>query len=135
MISSIAEGFMAIRREECVIPAELIRISGISHISPFPSFLEDEVKAFFQIWGSEISAVWALIRDLSSLGVTLGFDDLKESWMRDIAWERVSVFRPMIWMEWVPVLENAWAMARPMPREPPVIRTRVGRCCVGVGVE
>lgn len=41
----------------------------------------------------------------------------------------------MIWMEWEPVFENAWAMARPMPREPPVIRTRVGRCCVGVEVK
>lgn len=76
MISSIAEGFMAIRREEWVTPAELIRISGISHFSSSPLCLEGEAKAFFQIWGSEISAVWALIRVLSSSNVTLGFDDL-----------------------------------------------------------
>lgn len=33
----------------------------------------------------------------------------------------------MIWIEWFPVREKAVAIARPMPREPPVIRTRIGR--------
>lgn len=45
---------------------------------------------------------------------------------------RVEGVRPITWMEWFPVFAKAWAMERPMPREPPVIRTWVGGEEVGV---
>lgn len=75
--------------------------------------------------GSETSACVAFIKRerLWSEILEWGCDELYVSWRDSIAVWRVVGSRPVIWMEWFLVLAKAWAIARPMPREPPVIRT------------
>lgn len=82
----------------------------------------------FQILGSETSAwvPWIKRERLFSEIWEWGFDDVYVFRRDSMAVCRVEGFRPVIWMEWFPVFAKAWAMERPMPREPPVIRTWVG---------
>ena len=68
MISSIDDGFIAIKSEEWVIPAELIRTSGTSHFCP--SSLDE--KAFFQMEGEEMSACVPLMKVGRFSGVMFG---------------------------------------------------------------
>lgn len=122
-MSEMELDFIEIKRDECVIPAEFIRMSGICH-TPSPV---RALNAVFQISGEETSACvpWIIVSS-SELGI-VGCRVLKDSLRWDVAAARDSGFRPVIWMEWFPVREKAVAIARPMPREPPVIRTRIGR--------
>lgn len=109
-----------------------MRTSGICHRSAV-SFLI-EANADFQVLGSETSACVPWMRRVRSSSETSceGFEFLYVSRRDEIASERVEGFRPVIWMEWFPVFAKAWAMDRPMPRVPPVIRTWAGDEDVGV---